>query len=309
MPDNGLSYEEFERDWLRRHKGSLIPKPRVSSWGLIFGLGLWILIATGGALVSGSHSIPAILLTIPAVVTSPAREILANFGFTIFELLIFAGALYRHVRRVAAWGLIVGLIGSLAANVGSSVRAVSENSGDALSLIVAIVLALVAPLAAFLAGEMVHYLYEEHRKVIASAQAIYEQKRRDLDATINAQYARYQKAQRVSDGRQTDRQTVTVSVPELSEQTDTRQTNGQPDRQLPAAFGFSRTSDGQARVKEYLDLFPDQASTPSRKLAAAMIEHYGEHIGHDTVNKGRNAWVQSRQTVPQPDVIPNEKGE
>lgn len=46
----------------------------------------------------------------------------------------------------------------------------------------------------------------------------------------------------------------------------------------------TRTSDGQARVIEYLNEHPDEADLPSRRLAELI------GVGHDTANKGRNAW-------------------
>jgi uncharacterized membrane protein len=273
-----MSYEDFEKDWLRRHKGSLVSRPRVSSWGLIGGLILWGLIAIGAALVSGAHSVPAILQTIPGVVPTPWREVLSLFGFTIFELLVFAGALYRRGNRYAAWGLLIAMIGALAANIGSSVFAVSEHSGDALNFIVALVLALIAPLAAFLAGEMVYHLYAKHQAILDAAAARYEQKRRDLDAVINREWVRANKS-KVS--------VVEVTAPILPEPV-------QPAA-LPTPYGYTRTADGQAKVMDYLDTHPDEAVLPSRKLAEKISAALGKPIGHDTVNKGRNQWIALRQ--------------
>lgn len=186
-----MTFDEFERDWKRRHKASLPRKTHVSSWGLIFGIVLWALIATGAALVSGAHSIPAILQTLPPVVVSPLREYLSLFGFTILELLIFAGAVYRRESRYALWALIISMIGALAANIGSSIYAVAVNGGDTLNLIVAFILAVIAPLAAFLAGEMVHLLRKRHDEAIAEANATYDKRLKELDTKLNKEYDKY----------------------------------------------------------------------------------------------------------------------
>lgn len=187
-----MSFEDFERDYLKRHKGSRISAPVVSSWALMGGIALWALIALGAALVSGAHSVPAILQTIPAVVPSPFREILSLFGFTIFELLIFAGAMYRHQSRFAGWGLFVAMFGALAANIGSSIFTVTHSvPGDSLNLAVALVLSLIAPLAAFLAGEMVHRLFEQHHEKITAAQGVYTQRRKALDREIDKAFTKY----------------------------------------------------------------------------------------------------------------------
>lgn len=285
---NQMTYEQFELDWMKRHRGSVVKRVRVSSWGLIFGLLLWGVIAIGAALVSGAHSVPAIFATIPALVPSPFRELLSLSGFSIFELLIFAGSMYRRDSRYAGWGLLISVAGALAANIGSSVHAVTENGGDLLSFVVALVLAFIAPLAAFLAGEMVHHLYERHAAMIEAANAITDQKRRDLDATINAQYARYLKASAPSNvsvlsvSAQTDSRQTMPALP--SEQTDTRQT-------AQTGFGYNRTSDGQSKVMAHLTANPDDAQLTLRVL--------GERAGvnKDTAAKGLRAYLQQQQTA------------
>lgn len=201
---NRMNFDEFERDLLKRNKGRRIRPPRVSSWGLIFGIFVWSVIAIGAALVSGAHSVPAILQTIPQVVTSPIREILSLFGFAIFELLIFAGAVYRHESRFATWGLILAMLGALSANIGSSVFAVTQNQGDGLNMAVAIILAIIAPTAAFLAGEMVHRLFVTHAAKLAEAFANYDESRLRLDRWINGEFTKYEKQFEVREPSRSD---------------------------------------------------------------------------------------------------------
>lgn len=188
-----MNFDEFERDLLKRNKGRRIRQPRVSSWGLIFGIFVWAVIALGAALVSGAHSVPAILQTIPKEVVSPVREALSLFGFTIFELLIFAGAVYRRDNRYASGGLILAFVGALAANLGSSVLAVSQNQGSGLDMTVAVILATIAPSAAFLAGEMVHRLFVSHREKLDEAFEAYDSKRLELDKWVNKKFTEYER--------------------------------------------------------------------------------------------------------------------
>jgi hypothetical protein len=188
-----MNFDEFERDLLKRNKGRRLRQPRVSSWGLIFGIFVWAVIAIGAALVSGAHSVPAILQTIPVVVPSPIREILSLFGFTIFELLIFAGAVYRKGNRYAGGGLLLAFVGALAANLGSSIYAVTQNQGSGLEMVVAGILAIIAPSAAFLAGEMVHRLFVAHAEKLKEAFAEYDEARLKLDKWINAEFTKYMK--------------------------------------------------------------------------------------------------------------------
>lgn len=188
-----MNYEEFERDWIKRHKASVPRLQRTSSLGITLGLILWAIIALGAAAVSGAHSVPAILKTIPQVVPSPHREFLSLSGFTIFELFIFAGAFYRKQSRYAAGGLILSFVGALAANVGSSVLAVEEHSGTSLDMIVSIVLACIAPSAAFLAGEMFSKILASHNEILEKAKNTYDEKRKNLDVIINREWQRSQK--------------------------------------------------------------------------------------------------------------------
>ena len=188
-----MTFDQFERDWLRRHKSKVVRPRRVSSWGLIFSILLWSIIAVGAALVSGAHSVPAILFTIPAVVMSPAREILSLFGFTIFELLIFAGAMYRHDSHYAEKGLILAMIGALAANEGSSIYATTQNGGGWLDLVVAIILGLIAPLAAFLAGEMIRIQRQKYKTEKEKAKHEYDGERAALEAVINREFKKYER--------------------------------------------------------------------------------------------------------------------
>lgn len=210
-----MDFDTFQRDWLKRHKGSIVKPPRISSWGLIGGIFIWAVIALGAAVVSGAHSVPAILQTIPQIIVSPFREVLSLFGFTIFELLIFAGALYRKQTGFATMGLLLSLVGALAANIGSSVFSVHENQGGGLDYAVAIILALIAPLAAFLAGEMVQRLFAQHHEQIALKNTEYDEKRRELDKVINREFTKYEKAYEVS--RKADEKLVKSELHEISQ--------------------------------------------------------------------------------------------
>jgi len=264
-----MSHEAFERDWLKRHKGSIVYRPRISSWGLIFGIGLWGLIAAGAALVSGAHSVPAILQTIPVVVSSPFREVLSLFGFTIVELLIFAGSLYRHTSKTARYGLWISMVGALAANVGSSVHAVAVNGGDTLSLVVALVLAVIAPLTAYIAGEVIYHLVSKHREYIVQKMAEYEVKRKDLDALINREYTKYLKQFEVL-------KPVPLSIPAHSNGTERNGTDSRP------ALGHSKASNAWNTVMEYFANNPDALSRDGRLIA----EELG--VGKSTVYKARS---------------------
>lgn len=280
-----MTYEQFEQDWMKRHRGSAVKRVRVSSWGLIFGLLLWGIIAIGAALVSGAHSVPAIFATIPALVPSPFRELLSLSGFSIFELLIFAGSMYRRDSRYAGWGLLISVAGALAANIGSSIHAVTENGGDLLSFIVALVLAFIAPLAAFLAGEMVHHLYERHAKMIEAANAVTDQKRRELDATINREYSKYLKT---FDGGRPVHSLNSVNT--MDEQLPIHSVNS-----VNSANGYTKQMNSRAIINGFFERHPDFKNMTLDQLNEAIEREDGVKVGRTSIHNVRKEWQQALQ--------------
>lgn len=260
-----MSYEQFEQDWLRRHKRSLPSRRRISSWGLIGGILVWSIIAIGAALVSGAHSVPAIHQTIPTSVPEGLRSLLSLAGFTIFELLIFAGALYRRDSPFAKYGLWLSMIGALAANIGSSVYAVTENRGDWLNMVVGVVLAFIAPLAAFLAGEMVHRLAEQHKEKIGDAAARYRDALGDVDKQINRDYKAYL------------RELSKTAVQNPSNGPSNGQT-GENLRPSASILGHAKRPDASAIVQAHLLENPEDIEADARQLAARL------GVGKSTVN-------------------------
>lgn len=185
-----MTFEEFAKDWRQRHKGSIPRQQRISSWGLIAGIALWLFIATLAAIFSGTHTVPTAALTILKSIESPYREYLSLTVFAVLELAIFAGSLYRRGNHVALTIMVLAFIGALFANVGSSVFAVTENSGDVLIMITAIILAVLAPSVALGAGEMFHRLYQEHQAKIELANADYKARLKEQDAIINREFTK-----------------------------------------------------------------------------------------------------------------------
>jgi hypothetical protein len=108
-----------------------------------------------------------------------------------------------------------------------------------------------------------------------SAEDEYSAKLVELQAKINSAWKRYEK-----DSQADTRQTALLSAPVLSEQTDTRQTP------RLSGYGYTRTSDGQKRVVEYLTAHPDEAALPLRTLADRI------GVNKDTVSAGRRLWQQ-----------------
>lgn len=188
-----LSFDEYERDWIKRHKRS-IPKVRlVSSWGLVFGILLWVFIAIVAAVFSGTHAVPTAAMTILKSVPSPTKEHLALSVFAVLEIAVFAGSLYRNESKVAHGIMWLALAGSLGANIGSSIAAVNENGGDGLIMGVGIILAILAPSVALGAGEMSRTLWVKHQAETETVNADNDERRKEIDILINRDYVKYEK--------------------------------------------------------------------------------------------------------------------
>lgn len=274
--DERMDFQTYERDWLKRHKGSIVRPPRISSWALIGGIFIWAVIALGAAVVSGAHSVPAILQTIPQIIVSPFREILSLFGFTIFELLIFAGALYRKQTGFATMGLLLSLVGALAANIGSSVFSVHENNGGGLDYAVAVILALIAPLAAFLAGEMVQRLFSQHHEQIALKNAEYDDRRRELDKVINREFTKYEKA----------------FIPVHS----VNSVNALPPAPIHSvnsvngANGYTKQMNSRQIISEYFGNHPEFTNMTLDQLNEAIERESGVRVGRTSIHNVRKTW-------------------
>lgn len=154
-------FDVHEKTWLRTHSAERPRKRIVGISGLLSAIFLLAIIFIGAALVSGAHSIPALLFTIPEVVQSPIREALAIAGFTVFELMIFTMALFRRESILALIGLVISFVGALMANLGSSIASTTANNGSGFDMFVAVVLAALAPTAALLVGELLHKKLEQ----------------------------------------------------------------------------------------------------------------------------------------------------
>lgn len=183
-----LDYEEFERDWKRRHKASLPRKVSVSSFATWFWIAFWVLVAVGAAIFSGAHTIPAAELTLFA--DMPYRNILAVTAFIMVDLVIFGSAAKRRQHWFMKWLLAFSIIVALIGNTSSSVRAVNENGGDVLNQIAGVLLSVIAPFTALAAGEVSHLQLAELAQKQREANEDYQRQWKDVDVKINTAFTK-----------------------------------------------------------------------------------------------------------------------
>lgn len=287
-----LSYEEFRNQYEKQHPASVPVAPEVVRSEYPRWLrGVVLLMFICAALLSGVHTVPTVYAGIEddGVVAPVVRAIVALASFVAVELAIFVAA-YARLKasgRLVTAMLIVTFSIALVSNIQSVLKALGAN-GEIGVTVVGVVLGIGAPLIALMSGEMFVHMHSASTKADTEADARYRDERRAFDTVVLTAYKKYEKdmSARVLSA-QTDRQdTPRLSAPVLSDQTDNRQAR-------PAASGYERTPDGQRRVMDWLNANPDDAKLASRQLAKRIEEMTGTKIGHDTANKGRNAWTEA----------------
>lgn len=191
-----LSFDEFERDWKRKHKSSIPRRTGVSSAREFFWIGFWLVVATGAAIFSAAHTIPAAELTILKDVASRAQ--LAITAFIIVELVIFGAAAGRREIPWLKWLLIGAVLVALAGNISSSIRAVYENGGDLINQFGGVLLAIIAPLTALAAGEVLHIQLDKRNEKLRIANEDFDAKNKDISSKILQAFTKYEKSFQVS---------------------------------------------------------------------------------------------------------------
>lgn len=191
MDENLQTYDDFERDWKKSHKADIPRKVHASSAREYFWIAFWIVVASGAAIFSAAHTIPAAELTI--LTNVPNRGALAITAFVIVELVIFGAASMRHEIKWLKWLLLGSVSVALAGNISSSIRAVTENGGDIINQGGGVLLAIIAPLTALAAGEVLHIQLDIRNEKAKAAQSEFDQKYRDMEAKVRSAFARYEK--------------------------------------------------------------------------------------------------------------------
>lgn len=288
-----LSYEAFREQYEKQHPASVPLAPvQIRSEYPRWLRGVVLLMFICAALLSGVHTVPTVYAGIEAdgVVAPLVRAVVSLSSFVAVELAIFVAAYAR--LKANGWLVLAMLVVTfgiaLVSNIQSVLKALGAN-GELGLTVVGVALGIGAPLIALMSGEMFVHMHSASTRADADADARYREERKLFDTVVLSAYRKYEKEASVRLlSAQTDApQTARLSASVLSEQTADRQTR-------PAASGYDRTPDGQRRVIEFLNANPDEAKLPSRQLAARIEEVTGVSIGHDTANKGRNAWVQLR---------------
>lgn len=289
-----LTYEDFREQWKSRHPASVPQKVDIVLPYPQWLPGAVLVMFLSAVLLSAVHTIPTMYDAIPVsdVIGEVVRRAAAHAAVFVIELSLFIAVYASASGKALTYTIIecVAFVGALAANL-HSVLSTVEN-GDIGGVIVGVIVGSLPPLVAALSGAVYVRMHRANSRARYEADSAYREDMKVLDSVILTAYKKYEKeASALVLSAQTDsRQTARLSSSVLSDQTDNRQT-------LPAASGYERTPDGQRRVIDFLTEYPDAAQMPSRHLAARIEEVTGVRIGHDTANKGRNAWAQQREAA------------
>lgn len=243
-------YEQFEKDWKKRHKASLPRRMRVSSFSTIFWIAFWIIVASGAAVFSGTHTIPTAAMTIEIAVAYRAE--LALTAFVIVEFVIFGTAAKRHEISWLKWLMWVSLAVGLIANVSSSFTAVSHNGGDWLTQIAGVLLSVIAPVTALAAGEVLHIQLTALALKKNEADEDYQRQWKEVDAKINSAFTKLEKEMKAQN----------EAVNSLNLIKNNELTRSKPSPRLQKAL-------------DYLEMNPDKLNFPPRELELEVGVSYG----------------------------------
>lgn len=262
-----MQYDAFEHDWLRKHRSSIPRRRRVSTARSWFWVLFWIVVASGAAVYSAAHTIPAAEMTILQNV--PNRSSLAISVFAIVELVIFGAAAKRHDIYWLRYLMIAAVLVALVSNVGSSVLAVSENGGNTLNQVGGILLSVLAPVTALAAGEVLHKEQDKRDAAQKEAGDEYQTAMLELQAKVNAAWKRYEK----------DASTVQSSKVRPMDAS-----NGQDYTPAASTLGHTKVPDASKRVHEFYEQNKD-ALWDERLGVRKVAEGLG--VGRQTVSNVR----------------------
>lgn len=262
------TYDEYAEDWKRRHKASLPRRAKVSSFQEIFWIVFWLLVASGAAVFSAAHTIPAAELTLFR--TLPYRSYLAITAFVIVELVIFGAAAKRYEIKWLRWLMWSALIVAVIGNTSSSARAVWENGGDGYNQIGGFLLSVIAPATAWASGEVLHIQLANLAAKHKTAEDEYMQQWKDVEAKINSAFTKLEREHKHAIDELDRHEYLSIH---------SRQT---ADRQRQTGRG-----DATDKAVRYLYDNPGSAGMTLRELADAI------GVGKDSVAKAKVIFSQN----------------
>lgn len=190
-----MDYKAFREYWLEQHPSSIPVKRNPSRVGWK-GRIAWLAVYAASAIISGVHTVPVVLASIPLEQIAEIVRYLAGLaGFVMIELAIFLSARYRSSGRVSLLVMILSTITAVVANIYSAVAELLARSPNPFTVIVGIAIGLTAPLVALLAGEMYSRLDRHDRALQERADKEYAEAQLEMDKKISAAFTKYTKQQ------------------------------------------------------------------------------------------------------------------
>lgn len=245
------------------------------------------LLVVASMVVSGSHTVPVFADSLPTGTPAFLKLLVSVAAFIAIEVAILVYAYQRvekahadnpdmskDVQRLMGYGLILAIAVALGANVYSVLKPHMTGGGlkqiwDMVSIVVAVLVGISAPVLAFIAGELFGLMNVQARerkvfilKEYENAIEAWESELRDAWARDRAKWGAKVSVERPASVSLSD----TSVRPSLSA-TDTA--DGQPDKH-GYGVGYVRTSDATQRVIDYLNANADAGQMTVRQLADAV---------------------------------------
>lgn len=236
--------------------------------------------------VSGSHTVPVFADSLPSATPTLIKLMVSVAAFIAIEVAILVYAYQRvekahadnpnmskDVQRLMGYGLLLAIAVALGANVYSVLKPHMTGEGlkqvwDMVSIIVAVLVGISAPVLAFIAGELFGLLTVEARERKATILTEYDQLTEGWESALRDAWARDRAkwGARVSVERPAFPTNPSVStVPmELPMETDGSKGDSSPAR---STLGHSKVPDAAEKVRRHLEEHPADLHMSGLKLA------------------------------------------
>lgn len=248
-----------------------VPPAAQRDYVSIFIIGGMVLSTVAGVIVSGSRTIPEF-----------GGGFIGSMAFMMIEGGIVSYAFFRarrnksesrveDTRKRAAYGLVLGFIVAIGANVDNEFRSHGINVPDGVSTIINLLVALSAPTLAFISSD-----------VIAIELMAGDSRKRQADKEHQMACAAWQEGLNKAWASQQNRWGLRIDIdsdfvvekPALSNGIPMENVGSLPSK---STLGFRRKPDATKKVREYLDANPDAISGNPLEIAAFL------EVGKSTV--------------------------
>lgn len=256
--------------------------------------------------VSGSHTVPVFADSLPEATPVLIKLMVSVAAFIAIEVAILVYAYQRvekahannpnmskDVQRLMGYGLVLAIAVALGANVYSVLKPHMTEGGlkqvwDMVSIVVAVLVGISAPVLAFIAGELFGLLTVEARERKATILTEFDQQTEDWESALRDAWARdrIKWGARVSVERPSaiqqipaDKFTPIHSLHSVNEAVNERDVN--------TANGYTKQMNAREVIKAFFEANPDAIDLNLDVLVTRITSEMGVKIGRTSIHNVR----------------------